>query len=76
MTLPLTSPIAAQWVPFLSRYAVEDVKQVSSTACGRGKGPIACDGIGEGESILPFSTAPSSLRRQGSSLVRFGGQHG
>jgi hypothetical protein len=68
MTLPLTSPIAAQRVPFLSRYAVEDISNASSTACGRGKGPIACDGIGEGESIRRFSPKPSFLRRQGSSF--------
>jgi hypothetical protein len=30
MTLPLTSPIAAQWVPFLSRYAVEDIRKTQS----------------------------------------------
>ena len=38
MTLPLTSPIAAQRVPFLSRCAVEDVRQMSSPAKRERKG--------------------------------------
>ena len=70
MTLPLTSPIAAQWVPFLSRFAVEDAKQMSSPAKRERKGAHEHqrNGIGEGKSIRRLSPTPSSLRRQGYSL--------
>ncbi len=82
MRHPLTSPIAPSprgyggRVPFLSRCAVEDISNASSTACGRGKGPIACDGIGEGKSNRRFSHKSSSVRGQVSSLTVLGGLNG
>ena len=45
MTLPLTSPIATQRVPFLSRYAVED-KPLRLLPCnGRRGAPLQSNGL-------------------------------
>ena len=74
MTLPLTSPIAAQRVPFLSRCAVEDVRQMSSPAKRERKGAHERqrNGIGEGtvhHTLTSSLFTPTSLPKQASSFT-------